>query len=100
MSGADGTWVVELEFLRGTATHSMVLEQQGERLTGRYRSRYGEQDLEGWIRGDRVEMRVGIYWQGVGAAYRFEGTCAEDRMEGRVDLGEYWSAAWRARRLP
>ena len=45
-------------------------------------------------------MSLDIQFQGVGATYRFTGRArGEDRIEGEVDLGEYWKARWSGRRV-
>jgi len=65
---------------------------------GRYRSQYGEHEVSGQVDGDRVELSVSIQHQHAGARYGFAGELANGAITGTVDLGEYWSGAWRATR--
>ncbi len=98
MSDLSGSWEIDLQFVRGRARHTVVLEQDGADLSGQYRSQFGEQALRGKVQGDQVEMHVGISYQHVGAHYAFRGQVDGGRMAGQVDLGEYWSGTWAARR--
>lgn len=99
MSDLSGSWEIRLKFLLGEARHSAHLEQEGEALKGRYRSQFGEQEVRGRIRGDEVEMRVGIHYQACGAGYGFRGKVEGEVMRGKVDLGEYWTGQWEAKRV-
>ena len=49
MMSLKGSWMVHIRFVRGDATHSMQVEQDGEVLQGRYRSQYGERTMEGRV---------------------------------------------------
>lgn len=99
MGELNGNWKVGIKFLRGEARHSVQLAQDGQELKGRYRSQYGEQEVRGRVIGDQVEMEVGIYYQGVGATYRFRGRCEGKTLRGEVELGEYGTATWEAERV-
>ena len=93
-----GDWRIDIDFVAGTASHTAHLEQEGETLSGRYRSQYGNHEIQGRVVGDEVEMRVGIHYQGCGTQYVFRGRIQGDRMDGEVNLGEYWSGSWKAQR--
>ena len=91
--------MVHIRFVRGEATHSMQVDQDGEVLQGRYRSQYGECTMEGCVEGDKIRLRVPMHYQAVGATYVFEGTLEGETLQGRVDLGEYWQGEWEAKRV-
>ena len=99
MMNVEGSWMVHVRFVRGDATHSMQLEQDGEVLQGRYRSQYGERTIEGRVEGDLIRLYVAMHYQAVGTTYRFEGTLEGEMLQGRVDLGEYWQGEWEAKRV-
>jgi len=99
MSDLSGDWDFKLKFIMGETRHSAHLEQEGEELKGRYRSQFGEQAVQGRVKGEEVEMRVRINYQHVGATYQFQGKWAGDAMQGEVDLGEYWTAKWEAEKV-
>lgn len=98
MTNIEGSWVVHIRFIRGEATHSMLVEQEGGVLGGRYRSQYGERRIEGSVEGNQIRWRVPMHYQAVGATYAFEGTLEGETLQGRVDLGEYWQGTWEAKR--
>ena len=99
MMNVEGSWMVHIRFVRGDATHSMQVEQDGEVLRGRYHSQYGERTMEGCVEGDRIRLRVPMHYQAVGTTYGFEGTLDGETLQGRVDLGEYWQGEWEAKRV-
>jgi len=100
MSTLTGHWHVDIEFLRGTARHTVQLEQEGERLRGRYRSTYAEYEATGTVSADgAVELCVPVNHQHVGARYTFRGIASGDAISGELDLGEYWTATWKAKRV-
>ena len=99
MRELSGKWQVALRFISGEVSPELLLEQEGEVLKGLYRSTYGEYVLHGSVRHGVVQMQVGIYYQGVGVNYSFQGQIESDRIKGAVDLGEYWEGVWEARRV-
>ena len=94
----SGDWKVELEFVRGHARHALNLTQEAEQVSGRYRTQFGVQETHGRVEGDRIDLRASIHHQACGATYRFTGQVDGDLIEGDVDLGEYWTARFRAQR--
>ena len=96
----SGDWEIDVDFIGGSARHGARLNQAGPVISGRYRTQYGEHEIGGRADGGDIGMSVDIHFQGVGATYRFTGTArGEDRIEGEVDLGEYWKARWSGRRV-
>ena len=96
----SGDWEIDVDFIGGSARHGACLNQQGSTISGRYRSQYREHEIGGRAEGEEIDMSVDIQYQGVGATYRFTGRSrGEDRIEGEVDLGEYWKARWSGRRI-
>ncbi len=98
MSDLSGDWQVELKFISGQARHKMHLVQDGQGLSGRYDSTYGEHEVRGRVQDGVVEIQVEILYQGVGTTYSFQGRLEGDVVQGKVGLGEYWEAVWKARR--
>lgn len=99
MKSLTGDWHIDIDFVCGSTRHTAHLEQEGEELKGRYRSPFAEYEVRGRAGGDgAVELHVSVGFQHVGAHYAFRGRVAGDRLAGQLDLGEYWSAAWKATR--
>jgi L-seryl-tRNA(Ser) seleniumtransferase len=95
----SGRWEVDVQYSRGNARHRLTLVANGNRIEGTHLGRRLEGVLSGSIDGDQIRMRSSLPIQGTRLGYRFEGTVQGKNMEGKVDLGEYGTAQWTARRL-
>ena len=97
-----GQWDVQIEFAAFRSTHRFYLRQEGGHLQGTHEGEYGPRDAYGSIEGDtvRVGSFVGEQQHGDSLSYRFTGTVSGDSMSGDLDLGEYRSAKWSAKRHP
>src|SRR5260221_2092944 len=91
-----GQWDMDVEFVRGTSRHVLLLQVRGGRLSGSHHGTSAHGDVEGTLSGDRIRFRSTLPVEGVRLVYSFEGTISGDRMEGEVGLGEYGAATWKA----
>jgi hypothetical protein len=99
-TGVAGTWEVNVQYVLGTGNHRMTIEQAGGNLTGTYTSQQGTTvPLEGTFRENAVEIRVRMRHEGSRSTYTYHGQVTGNTMRGSVDLGEYWSAQWTAKRV-
>lgn len=93
-----GQWVARLEFGRGSASHNIVLEQDGAKLTGTHYAEFDSGDLNGTVSGNTVRFQSGYRIQGQRLSHAFTGTVDGDKMAGTVNLGEYGETTWTAER--
>ncbi|MCC6861591.1 MAG: hypothetical protein IT158_23680 [Bryobacterales bacterium] len=93
-----GQWDVRLEFVLGSAGHSLFLEQDGGSLSGTHRGGVLSGDLRGGVAGSEVHFSSSHRHEGTRLSYVFRGRVENDRMSGTVDLGEYGKARWTAER--
>jgi hypothetical protein len=95
-----GKWVLSLEMSQGTATPSLELKQDGEKLTGTYTGRYGAFALTGTIKARAIEFGFTMSADGTDVRMTFKGEVAADAqaMKGQATLGELGDAAWSAKR--
>lgn len=93
-----GAWKIHTQYLLGESDHAMTLEQQGNTLTGTYRSQFEWSPIRGTICGDRVVLRTRLGYQSIRDAYDFEGTVSEGGMTGTLCFGGRWQADWTAQR--
>jgi D-glucosaminate-6-phosphate ammonia-lyase len=93
-----GQWDTHVEFLRGSAEHTLVLEQKGGSLAGTHHGEILSGDLRGTIAGNQVQFRTVHRYEGTHLSYAFTGTVDGDTIEGKVGLGEYGEAKWTAKR--
>ncbi|HEX7139688.1 MAG TPA: hypothetical protein VF219_17685, partial [Vicinamibacterales bacterium] len=75
------------------------LKQTGNRLEGAHQGNFVSRDLAGSIEGDAVQI-ASSYTERHGDAlnFRFTGTVDGNAMSGTLDMGEYLSANWTAKR--
>jgi hypothetical protein len=93
-----GQWDAHVEFLRGSAQHTLVLEQKGAELVGTHHGEILSGDLKGTVAANTVDFRTSHRYEGTHLSYEFTGTVSGDTMEGKVNLGEYGGARWTAKR--
>jgi L-seryl-tRNA(Ser) seleniumtransferase len=84
-----GQWEVRLEFGRGSATHTVFLEQDGSKLAGSHRGEFHSGDLAGTVAANTVRFRSSHRVHGTRLGYDFTGMIAGDQMTGHVNMGEY-----------
>jgi len=98
--GADiaGRWDVDVHYSRGTARHKLFLVTSGNRVEGSHIGRRLQGGISGTVEGDRVRLRSALPHEGTQLTYRFDGRVQGQTMEGELNLGEYGTARWTARR--
>ncbi|MFL6354733.1 MAG: aminotransferase class V-fold PLP-dependent enzyme [Bryobacteraceae bacterium] len=93
-----GQWQARLEFTRGSATHTLIFEQDGRKLLGTHHGEYVSGDLAGTVAGNQLHFRSSQKIQGTRLSFDFSGTVENGKMRGDVNLGEYGEARWSAER--
>lgn len=94
----NGQWDLEMKFAASTVNQRLVFEQKGNDLAGTHYASFGERDLVGALHGRDILVRSSYTRQGVRLNFEFTGTVSGDTMEGRVSMGEYGMADWKAKR--
>jgi len=95
-----GNWTMTLEMSMGTANPSLVLKQDGEKLTGTYTGRYGTFDLLGSVKERAIQFTFNMTAEGQTVTMAFVGDIAEDgqTMKGNAQLDEMGEATWSAKK--
>jgi uncharacterized pyridoxal phosphate-dependent enzyme len=93
-----GQWEVRLDFVRGSASHKLLLEQDGGKLMGTHEGEFASGDLNGTVAGNEVRFQSGYGTEGTRVSYQFAGKIEGGKMSGTVALGEYGEAKWTAER--
>ena len=96
----SGRWDARIEYAAGASTHVLHLRQKGNELAGTHQGDFVARDRR---RARSAAAKCGcgvitveapaILWRS-----RFTGTVSGDEMSGDLDMGEYLSAKWKARR--
>ena len=97
-TNVSGNWKLTLETPNGTANPSLVLKQDGEKLTGTYKGRFGESPLEGAVKGKEIKFTVKVKAQGHEFLREYVGTIEDGMIKGKVKLGDMGEADFIGRR--
>ena len=93
-----GQWDVKLDFVYGSANHSVILEQDGAKLMGTHHGEFAAGDLSGSVAGNEVTFQSSIPTEGTRVSFQFTGKVSDGRISGTVALGEYGEAKFTAER--
>jgi L-seryl-tRNA(Ser) seleniumtransferase len=97
-AGIAGVWDVSIQYIAGESKHRLVFEQVKHDLQGTHSGEYLSGDLRGFVDGNNVEFQSSHPYEGTRIDYKFQGRLNGDAMSGTVDLGEYGTGQWTARR--
>ena len=84
-----GTWAMAVETAAGSGTPTVVLKQDGEKLTGQYTGQLGEAPVTGTVKGSAIEMGFDITVEGTTLHATYAGTVDGAAMKGTVKLGDF-----------
>jgi len=94
-----GQWQVEITFAATSSTHVLQLRQQGDKVDGSHQGDFLTRDISGTMAGSRVTLTSTVTERtGSALNYRFTGDLAGDTLSGTLDMGEYRTATWTAKR--
>ena len=100
--GADvtGTWYCTVELPAGSGSPTLVLKQEGEKITGTYSGTLGETTVQGTVSGDKVEISFDTEAGGQKFKVTYNATLKNNdkEMEGRVIYGDLGEGAFSARK--
>jgi hypothetical protein len=88
----SGNWKLTLETPNGVSNPSLVLKQDGEKLTGTYKGRFGELPVEGTVKGKEIKFTVKVNAQGQEFKLEYAGALEGDTMKGKVKFGDMGEA--------
>ena len=94
-----GRWNVALEIGSITGRPTLELKQDGEKLTGTYRGRYGASALEGTVKENKIAFSVTINAEGQPTVGNFAGDVEGDKMSGVVEFEGAGEGTWSAARV-
>ncbi|MCU1236639.1 MAG: hypothetical protein JWP63_4606 [Candidatus Solibacter sp.] len=85
-----GTWTMALDTPHGKMPGSLVLKQDGSKLTGSVDVEHmGSMALTGEMAGEKISFSIEIQ---AGQKITFAGSVAGDKMSGSMEQGGSWSA--------
>jgi len=99
VTNLSGRWAIEIQYAASSTTHTVHLQQNGNRLEGTHQGDFLARDISGTISGDTVSLASNVTERhGDALTYRFSGKVTGETMSGSLDMGEYLTATWTARR--
>jgi outer membrane protein assembly factor BamB len=93
-----GQWNISLELGSITGRPTIELKQDGEKLTGTYRGRYGASPLEGEVKENQIGFTVTMNAEGQQTSGYFSGVVDGDTMNGAVEFEGAGEGTWSATR--
>ena len=94
-SSLTGNWNVAIELPNMTATPSLVLKQDGEKLTGEYVSaQYGKFPVTGTVKGADVTFWFAMNVEGTALNVTYTGKVEADKLTGSVNYGDMMSGTF------
>jgi len=94
-----GVWDAHITYAAGSSRHTLFIRQRGRDIDGAHQGDFVSRDLAGTIDGDAVRLRSNYTEKhGDALTFVFSGTVAGDNIAGTLDMGEYRTASWTARR--
>ncbi len=82
-----GTWSLKVETQAGTGTPTLVLVQDGEKLTGTYTGRFGKSPITGTIKGNALEFSFTAAGPMGSAEVSYSGTVDGANVSGTMTMG-------------
>ena len=93
-----GNWNLSIELPNMTATPTMVLKQEGEKLTGEYVSQqYGKYAITGTVKGAEISFWFGMNVEGTALNVTYTGKVDKDgKIAGTVNYGDMMNGTFTA----
>jgi hypothetical protein len=102
LRGADvtGTWYCTVDLPAGSGSPTLVLKQEGEKITGTYSGTLGEMAVQGTVSGDKVEISFDTEAGGQKFKVIYNAILKNNdkEMEGRVIYGNLGEGVFSARK--
>jgi D-glucosaminate-6-phosphate ammonia-lyase len=81
-----GTWNCLTDSPIGKGTPTLVLQQDGEKITGQYQSSFGEFKIMGSSQGSDFELHILLLIRGTTTSMIFKGKIDGDKISGVIDM--------------
>ena len=93
----NGQWDLKMNFAASSADQTFIFKQKDNDLNGIHIGSYGSRELSGSLYGQDILVRSSYTVNGSRLNFEFTGKVNdENNMEGKVILGEYGLANWKA----
>jgi hypothetical protein len=93
-----GDWDMTIESPQGTNTVKVTLTQDGEKVSGLFKSPFGELPVTGALRGVDLTIAFGLPIQGQSVDVVMTGKAEGPTLAGKVQFGGFGEGDWTAKR--
>ena len=92
-----GTWDMVVESPQGKRPSTLVIKQEGDKLSAVVKGARGERPLDSVsLKGDEITMVMTIQFQGQDMVITYKGKVEKDMMKGTADFGGLAQGEWMA----
>ncbi|MGE0132031.1 MAG: hypothetical protein AB7U82_28450 [Blastocatellales bacterium] len=93
-----GDWDLTITSPQGTREAKASLKQDGEKLTGAFKSQRGELPITGSIKGKEIKLSYTVKFQDQDLAITMTGKVDGDTIKGEADYGGFAQGEWSGKR--
>src|SRR5437867_3469269 len=93
-----GDWDLTITSPQGTRTAPISLKQDGEKITGAFKSQAGELPVDGTLTGNAFKLAFTINFQGTPLPITMNGTVDGESITGKADFGGFAEGDFSAKR--
>ncbi|QRR01122.1 aminotransferase class V-fold PLP-dependent enzyme [Dyadobacter sandarakinus] len=93
-----GHWEATVEFFSSASKQTLIIEQDGNWLSGTHKGELSVRELQGTVEGNEFKMRSVDRHPADWITFLFSGTVKDDTMTGSIYMGEYMTAKFTAKR--
>ena len=85
----SGTWTTSFESQVGVQTYTYTFKVEGEKLTGKCKSQYGETEItEGVVKGDDITFVENLVYEGMPLRIVYKGKISGDEIKFSRNVAE------------
>ena len=93
-----GEWEMTITTPRGKRNQDINFKQEGKKLTVTMQGRRGEVTAEGTVKGNEIEWTITRSTPRGEFTMTYTGKIDGDKMSGEVQLGDFGSGEWKAKK--
>ena len=92
-----GTWDMVVESPQGKRPSTLIIKQEGDKLSAVVKGARGERPLDSvTLKGDEITMVMKVQFQGSDMVITYTGKVEKDMMKGKADFGGLAEGEWSA----
>ena len=85
----NGTWTAAIETQIGVQNYTYTFKVEGEKLTGKTKSQYGESEItEGVVKGDEISFVENLNYEGMPLRITYKGKISGDEINFTRNVAE------------